>query len=71
GGLWSGDPLERRATLKQLAWRIPMRPLWVFLYNYLWRRGFLDGREGFTFCYMRAVYEATINIKRFDLSRRA
>ena len=62
--------VSKDVALKRLAWRIPLRPLWFFLYSYVWRRGFLDGREGFMFCYMRAVYEATINIKRFDLKRR-
>jgi glycosyltransferase involved in cell wall biosynthesis len=68
--LFSGDPLKRRAALKRLAWRVPARELVYFLYSYIWRRGFLDGRDGFVFCRMRAMYQAEVAIKKYDLRRR-
>src|SRR5262249_29049460 len=51
GGSWrdlfSRDPLQRRAVSKRLASNLPARPLWYFLYAYLFRLGFLDGWDGF------------------------
>lgn len=69
GELLSGDPLSRRAALKRLAWRVPARELVYFLYSYVWRRGFLDGRDGFVFCRMRAMYQAEVSIKKYDMRR--
>jgi glycosyltransferase involved in cell wall biosynthesis len=64
--LLAREPLVRRAAMKRLAWRVPGRPLVFFLYNYVWRRGFLDGREGFVFCYMKSLYYAMVQIKKLD-----
>ncbi len=71
GNLLSKDPLFRRAGLKQLASSMPARGLWFFLYSYFWRRGFLDGRDGFVFCVMRSMYQTMIAIKKYDLKRSA
>jgi glycosyltransferase involved in cell wall biosynthesis len=68
--LLSADPLARRAALKRFTWRLPGRPLAYFLYSYLWKRGFLDGRDGFVFCAMRALYQAMVQIKKYDATRR-
>jgi hypothetical protein len=65
--LLAREPLVRRAAMKRLAWRVPGRPLVFFLYNYVWRRGFLDGRAGFVFCYMKSLYYAMVEIKKFDI----
>jgi glycosyltransferase involved in cell wall biosynthesis len=70
GELFSGDPLKRRAALKRLAWRVPARELVYFLYSYVWRRGFLDGGDGFVFCRMRAMYQAEVSIKKYDVRRK-
>jgi glycosyltransferase involved in cell wall biosynthesis len=67
--LLAGDPLVRRAAMKRLAWRMPGRPLLFFLYSYLWRGGFRDGKDGFMFCYMKALYCAMVQIKKFDAKR--
>lgn len=67
--LFSLDPLKRRAALKRLAWRMPLRGWVYFLYSYLWRRGFLDGRDGFVFCRMRALYQTEVAIKKYDAWR--
>jgi glycosyltransferase involved in cell wall biosynthesis len=66
---FSRDPLKRRAALKRLAWRLPARGLIYFFYSYVWRRGFLDGRDGFVFCRMRALYQAEVAIKKYDVRR--
>ncbi len=67
--LFSIDPLKRRATLKRIAWRLPFRPFLYFLYSYIWRRGFLDGRDGLVFCLMKAVYQQMVVIKKYELRR--
>ena len=67
---FSGDPLKRRAALKRLAWRLPARGLVYFLYSYIWRRGFLDGKDGFVFCQMRAMYQAEVAIKKYDIRKK-
>ncbi|WP_048438113.1 glycosyltransferase family 2 protein [Caenimonas sp. SL110] len=69
--LLSGDALERRAALKRVAARLPARGIAYFLYSYIWRRGFLDGREGFMFCRMRAMYQTQVALKVFDLEQRS
>ncbi len=65
----TGDALERRAVLKALAARLPARGLLYFLYAYFWRRGFLDGRDGFLFCLMRAMYQTMVAVKKYDARR--
>ena len=66
----SADPLQRRAGIKRIASVLPFRGLWFFLYCYLIRRGFLDGREGFVFCSMKAMHQRMIAIKKYDISKR-
>ncbi len=43
--------------LKQIVYRLPMRPAIWFVYLYFIRLGFLDGRAGWAFSRMRASYE--------------
>lgn len=68
--LWSSDPIERRRSLKRLLDRMPFRPLLVFLYLYVVRLGILDGRAGFYFSRMRAIYEFLIDLKVLEEKRR-
>ena len=49
---------------------ITLRPLATFLYNYFFRFGFLDGREGFLLHAIHAVYVAWKYAKAWELSRR-
>ena len=68
---FSADPVIRRKFFKQLAYRMPGRPVLVFCYLYLFRRGFLDGRSGLIYCILRSIYEYMIDIKVRELRRRA
>jgi len=63
------DPMTRRLELKNLSFRLPGRPFLKFLYMYLLRAGFLDGRAGLTYCTLQAIYEYQICIKVRALSR--
>ncbi len=70
GALWSRDPNARRRALKDIFFRLPARPLIKFCYYYGWRRGFLDGRAGFTYAALQAMYEYMISCKSVELERR-
>jgi len=56
--LFSRDPLLRRRALKRLSYSLPFRPTLRFLYQYVLRRGFLDGGPGYRYCRLLARYEA-------------
>jgi glycosyltransferase involved in cell wall biosynthesis len=64
------EPVERRRKLKLLSQRLPCRPLLRFLYIYLWQRGFLDGREGYYFARLHAMYELLSVAKTYELAKR-
>jgi glycosyltransferase involved in cell wall biosynthesis len=63
GALLSSDPTLRRKALKSLGYALPFRPVFVFLYLYVLRGGFLDGGPGLQFCALRCVYEFFIDLK--------
>ena len=67
--VFSRDPLVRRAAVKRLSWRFPFRPLAYFIYSYIWRQGWRDGRDGFVFCLMKALYQGMIVVKKYDRQR--
>lgn len=64
------DPLARRAAMKRIGGWIPGRPLFYFLYAYIFRLGFLDGRDGLIFCLMKSLYQVMVNVKKHDLRKR-
>jgi len=64
--LASADPLRRRAALKNLAATVPGRPVWYFLYSYVLRGGFMDGRPGFVFCLLKSFYQGMISMKKLE-----
>ena len=51
------DALGRRRALKRLSYTLPARPTLRFIYQYLLRRGFLDGAAGLHYCRLLARYE--------------
>ncbi len=61
--LFSRDSATQRRALKTLAYRMPGRPILVFIYLYVVRRGFLDGLPGFRYSIMRSMYEYMIDLK--------
>lgn len=68
--VFSRDPLLRRSAIKTLSRNLPFRGAVYFLYSYVWRRGFLDGKDGLMFCRMRALYQAEVDLKKYDFRRR-
>jgi glycosyltransferase involved in cell wall biosynthesis len=69
GGDISSGQVGRRRKLKQLSQRLPFRPLLRFLYIYVWQKGFLDGREGYYFARLHALYELLSVAKTYELTR--
>jgi glycosyltransferase involved in cell wall biosynthesis len=70
GSVFSADPVMRRKAIKERVYRLPGRPLLMFLALYLVRGGIFEGRAGLTFCLLRAWYEFMIDLKRRELRRR-
>ena len=63
----SHDPLQQRAAMKRLAAALPFRGFLYFIYSYFFRFGFLDGKDGFMFCRMKAMYQSMIEMNKYDL----
>lgn len=52
-----GQGKRFKRYLKRVYLRLPMRPLVRFLYSYVLRLGFLDGKPGFIFCALLGFYD--------------
>lgn len=63
-GIGTGKRMKR--YLKKLYLRMPFRPLLRFLYAYVFRLGFLDGRPGLVFCGLLAFYDFLAGAKRYE-----
>jgi glycosyltransferase involved in cell wall biosynthesis len=59
---------ERRYHQKELFYRMPARPLVKFMVLYVAKRGFLDGRAGFTYAALQSIYEYMIVLKTRELA---
>jgi len=67
--LFEKDFHRRRYHQKELFYHLPARPLAKFFALYIAKRGFLDGRAGFTYATLQAIYEYMIVLKTRELSR--
>jgi glycosyltransferase involved in cell wall biosynthesis len=67
-----GDPRERARSLKGWYYRMPTgaRAIGYFLYRYFVRLGFLDGREGFYFAVLQALWFRTLVDAKLHEARR-
>ncbi len=65
--LMSRDASQRRAAMRRLSRCMPCRSLLRFLYQYIFKLGFLDGIPGFVYCRLMATYEGWIVLKRREL----
>jgi glycosyltransferase involved in cell wall biosynthesis len=59
-----------RRRVKSLVQRLPFRPFLRFLYVYIWQKGFLDGRDGYYFARLHAIYEFLSVAKTYELRKR-
>lgn len=60
---WNGNAQERRRFLKHLALRLPFEPWFWFLYHYVVRGGFLEGRRGLIASRIRCAYIQQVRAK--------
>ena len=65
---FSMDSMTRNRALKSWFARMPCRPWMKFIYLYILRMGFLDGRAGLVYCRLQMMYESMISIKRLEIS---
>jgi glycosyltransferase involved in cell wall biosynthesis len=65
-----GDRAARRRALRSLARRVPCRALLRFCYQFVLKRGMLDGRAGMAYSSLMAAYEGLIVLKRWELRER-
>lgn len=63
-----GNAQERRRFLKRVAVRVPGEPLLWFLYHYVVRGGFLEGRPGLIASRIRSDYIAAVRAKVYEMS---
>ena len=70
-----GTQAQRKRWLRNRVWRrMPplLRPFLYFGMRYVGQGGFLDGREGFTFHFLQALwYHLLIDVKYLDFKRQA
>jgi len=52
-----GKNVSPRRRLRAWSRRLPFRPSLRFIYSYIFKLGFLDGRAGYKFCRLLATYE--------------
>lgn len=62
-----GNATERRRWLKRVFLATPGKPWLYFLYSYILRLGFLDGRPGFIYNVLKSFYWYQITIKEYEL----
>jgi glycosyltransferase involved in cell wall biosynthesis len=64
------SPVQRKRYLRERVWpRVPIKPLALFVYMYVVRRGFLDGRAGLALCVFHAFQEFMVGLKLAELRR--
>jgi glycosyltransferase involved in cell wall biosynthesis len=61
---------KRRFHQKEMFYRVPFRPLIKFLLLYIVKMGFLDGRAGFSYAVLQAIYEYFIVLKVHELEQK-
>ena len=69
GNLLAKDRNTRRLELKNLSFRMPLRPILKFFYMWILQRGIFDGPSGWTYCMLQAVYEYQIVVKVKEMQR--
>ena len=64
------SPVQRKRFLRERVWpRVPARPVALFVYMYILRRGFLDGRPGLALCVFHSYQEFIVGLKLAELRR--
>ena len=61
---------ERRFHQKEIFYRLPARPFIKFLILYIGKRGFFDGKAGFTYAILQSIYEYMIVLKTREITEK-
>ncbi|MEP0909958.1 glycosyltransferase family 2 protein [Leptolyngbya sp. GB1-A1] len=69
GASLTGDAVQRKRFLKKIWVRLPFKPLLRFVWFYLVRLGFLDGRAGYVYGCLLSQYEYQIGVKLYELQQ--
>jgi hypothetical protein len=65
-----GSPVERKRFIRERIWpKLPLKPLALFVYMFLVRSGFQDGRAGLALCLFHAYQEWMVGLKLAELKR--
>ncbi len=62
-----GDSVQRKRFLKKIWVKLPFKPLLRFIWFYIVRLGFLDGRAGYIYGRLLSQYEYQIGVKLYEL----
>ena len=65
-----GEMVAAQGKVRFSVSNIVLRPLFTFVYNYFFRLGFLDGREGLLLHLYHGVYVSWKYAKAWELSRK-
>jgi len=63
---WNGNTQERRRFLKLIAVQLPFEPWCWFVYHYILRGGFLEGRRGLIVSQIRRAYIEQVRAKIYE-----
>jgi glycosyltransferase involved in cell wall biosynthesis len=64
------SPVQRKRFLRERIWpHLPAKPVALFVYMYVLRRGFLDGRAGLALCVFHAFQEFMVGLKLAELRK--
>jgi glycosyltransferase involved in cell wall biosynthesis len=66
-----GTAIQRRRFWKQLFMNLPGKPWLYFMWAYLLRGGFLDGRSGFIYAALKAMHWYQVSVKEYEIRLRA
>ena len=63
-----GNQAQRRRWLRGKLFGLPGSPILLFLYKFVFRLGFLDGKPGFIFCALQAIQFFHTKAKIYELT---
>ncbi|MEB3826964.1 glycosyltransferase family 2 protein [Phormidium sp. CCY1219] len=69
GSNFFGDPVQRKRFIKKVWVRLPFRPLLRFIWFYIIKLGFLDGKAGYIYGRLLSQYEYQIGVKLYELRK--
>jgi glycosyltransferase involved in cell wall biosynthesis len=68
--LFSKNTIKQRRNLKRISAKLPFRALLRFLYFYIIKMGFRDGRIGYEYCKMQYFFELMVIFKSFEIKQK-